>query len=504
MMRVLRFALFFVCVSAFSLLVYHPCVAQPLGEEITIIDETPTFDVAGLEAITTEGPVILGQTTGDDREPKISILNNGSTTVFWVNRLGSHHVNGIDASGALVFPTITEDNADDIIVGANTGGNTNWTLNKADRVGGGFLGAATWQYGQLFGTDAVIPDTVIDEDGIHEDDGQGHGFFKLFNDQLEPTTPEPISISQFSAGHREWDCCWLSDGKFVIGTVARDHRYVDDPDYPDGGSRVPLLNIFNGDGTRFKDEFFATDDLTGQQQDLRLGGLANGFVCIFYDDKSAISGTSSSKGVIYDNDGNLVKEFSATDEATGIRPSWFDASGEDRFVTVHTVNATVDLGYPADMADMTQIMARVWDDQGEPITPFIAVTQHADFRSLGRERCAMAPNGTFVISWHDGAADLDSGTESVVARIFNADGTPATDAFVVHPLPEFTDPTTGEATAGDPGEAIPAITNDRVSITWGSRAVPGKGLGTRDIVVMSFVNPAEGTDTAVCDWSIFE
>jgi hypothetical protein len=38
-------------------------------------------------------------------------------------------------------------------------------------------------------------------------------------------------------GHREWDCCWLSDGKFVISTVARGHQYAGDPDFRGWGRR---------------------------------------------------------------------------------------------------------------------------------------------------------------------------------------------------------------------------------------------------------------------------
>ncbi|MGC9326377.1 MAG: hypothetical protein ACP5I1_01970 [Candidatus Hinthialibacter sp.] len=491
-----------VFVGCLSLGIVQSVNSQPFGEEITVLNDTPTFDVAGLEVITADGPVVLGQTVNDDREPKISILTNGSTSVFWVNRGGSHHVNGVDASGAIIFPTITDDTGIDVIVDVNTGSNTNWTLNKADRVQGGFLAAATWQFGALTGSSAVVPNTVIDEWGIREDDGQGHGFFKLFDNQFQATTPEPISISQFSAGHREWDCCWLSDGKFVIATVARDHPYADDPDFPDGGTRVGLINIFNADGTRFKDEFFVTDDLTGQQQDLRLGALADGFVCIYWDDKSAVGGTSNSKGVIFDNDGNKVKDFIATDEATGIRVNWMDAGGGNTFITVHNAGGPADVGLPDSMVGQSMILARVWNDQGEPITPFIVCSQHDDGRSLGRERCAMAANGSFVISWHDGLADLVDMTESVVARVFKVDGTPVTDAFVAHSLPEFLDPVTGESSGGgDPGEAIPAITNERLSITWGSRAVPGKGFGTRDIVVMSYMNPAADTNTE--SWSLY-
>ncbi len=468
--------------------------SQPIGEEITLIDDTPTFEEAEVTAITPDGPVILARTNGEDREPKVSVLNNDTTSVFWVNRNGSHHVSGVDESGVRLFNIIDEDTATDIIVGINTGANTNWTLNKADRVGSGFMAAATYKFGTLSGSDAEVPDTVVDADGIHGDDGQGHGFFKLFNGDLEPTTPDPISISQFSAGHREWDCCWLSDGKLVIGTVARDHRYEADPDFPTGGNRVATINIFNPDGTRFKDEFFVSEDLTGQQEDVRLAPLSNGFVAIYWDNKSLIGGPSLHKGILFDNDGNRIKEFIATDEENGINVSWLDGGNTNQFVTIHQVNAPAGIGLPEDLIGFPVMLGQLWNDQGERIGPYILVSQHADGRGLGRPRCAMASNGSFAFSWDDDLADDVQFTTSVVGRIFNSNGTPATDAFVVHPLPEFE-----ETAGGDPGEPICAMNNDYVAFSWASRAVP-EGAA-RDIVVMTFQNPATGTATE--DWFIY-
>ncbi len=486
--------IFFFLLFTFFSLSGIPSFSQPLGEEITVIDDTPTFaDLENLEAITPDGPVILAKTDGEDREPKASILNNGTTTVFWVNRNGSHHVSGIDANGNRLKDIIEESSAEDIIVGINTGSNTNWTLNKADRVGGGFLAAATYKYGQLMGSEAQLPETIGDADGIVQDDGQGHGFFRLFDENLEPITP-PISISQFSAGHREWDCCWLSDGKFVIGTVCRGHRYEADPDYPTGGDHVATINIFNADGTRFMDEIYVSEDLTGSQEDFRLGALGDGFVAMYVDNDSSVGGSRLDKGIIFDNEGNRLKEFIATDEETGIGVSWMDGSGTNTFVTIHQTNGPADIGLPDDMVDFPVLLGQIWNSEGERVGPYLVVSQHGDGRSLGRPRCAVAPNGTIVFSWDDNLADDVQFTTSVVGRIFNSDGSPATDAFVVHPLPEFE-----ETLGGDPGEPIPAIHNEVVSFAWGSRAVP-EGAA-RDIVAMVFHNPAEGTP--VINWALY-
>ena len=481
-------------------LALQPAYAQFAGDPLTLNDSTPTFDQINLEAITPM-PLVLARTSGEDREPKVAVLNDNKTIVFWVNRNGSHHFSGADGAGNQLLPTFTVDTDIDVIVGENTGSNTNWTLCKPDYAGGGFMIAATYLGGSVTNINSWLPDTVMDVDGQRLDDGQGHGLFKIYHANLQPVTPDPVSISQFSAGHREWDCCWLRDGKLVIAAVNRDHPYAADPDFPAGGNQTASINIFNPDGSRFKDEMFI-GDLVGQQQDIRLGTLANGFVCLYIDNKTNAGGPNINKGIIYNNNGDVVREFIATDETTGISVAWMDAGGSNTFVTVHQVNGPDSLGLPPELVGQGIIMAQLWSDQGDRLNRYIVASQHQDFRGLGRPRCAMAPNGSFAFSWEDALADTVDFKRSVVGRIFNADGSPATDAFVAHPLPEFTVPGSDPPVStggGDPGEPIVGLNNERVAFTWGSRAVPD-GLA-RDNVLMVFRNPAQGSD--VSHWDLY-
>lgn len=464
--------------------------AQPIGGSIELRNDTPTYEEIGLRAVTASGTIVLASSAADEREPKISILANGSTAVFWVNRSGSHHVGGVDASGNRLLPVFDMAIDIDVLVGVNTGSNTNWTLNKANPDGNIFMAAATFAAGPLTGSEAVIPGTVIDADGIQEDNQQGHGFFRLFNDQLEPLTP-PLSVAEFSAGHREWDACWLNDGKLVIGTAAQGHRYEADPDWPQGGNQVATLNLFNPDGSRYKEEFFL-DDMTGQQGNVWLGALKNGFVCVYQDDDSRVGGANLFKGIIFNLEGEKKQEFVVTDEILQIHPAWMAAGGGGTFVTVYEVTAPDGIGLPEELINMPVVLAQLWSDQGERIGPYILVSQHSDGRSVSRTRCAMARNGTFVVSWIDNAADDVQFTESVVGRVFNVDGMPATPAFVVHPLPEFP-----ETDGGNASESMPAAVNGGVAFTWASRAVPGGGA--RDIALMVFGNPG----TMLTAWELY-
>ncbi len=460
--------------------------SQPIGSPMTFIEDTPTYAEAGLVPLHTEVPMMLGQTSNDDREQKLCVLDNGTTAVFWVNRGGSHHVNGMDRLGNRIFPVFEDGGAADVIVGINTAGtNTNWTLCKNKRGENKFLAAATYLAGTLAGSNAEIPETVIDADGIVQDDGQGHGFFMLFNENLLSESV-PMSISQFSAGHRDWDCCWLNNGNFVIVTNCQNHRYEGDPDYDASNNKVATINIFDSFGTRVKDEFF-TNDVTGKQEAVRCGALANGFVVMFSDSNNGVTAE------FYDNNGNFTKSvFPIVDSALNRPASWMEACGGDTWITVHE-GATIPDGFAQlpELAGVTVVLAQLWNTSGDPIGPPILVSQHNLTRGLGRNRVAMAPNGSFVVSWSDKVADDVSFLEVMVARVFNADGTPATDAFIPHNLPEVENPMTG-----GPGQPMPGMNNEFVAFAWSSKAFSGNS----DSVLSVFPNPAEGT--GVSDWEL--
>ena len=478
--------------------------AQPIDSTITLNSDTPVYSDAGLTSLAGDVPTILALTPGEDREPQIDILPNGSTVVFWVNRNGSHHISGLDAAGNLLAPTFTDDAADDVIVGINTEDNTNWTLCKADPNNNRFLVGATYLADTLTWSDAEIPQSVLDENGGEGDNSQGHGFFRIFDESLNPLT-DPISISDFTTGHREWSCCWLNNGRFVIGTVTQGHEYEYDEDYGTGGSNIATINMFNPDGTRYRSEFYI-DDLTGEQKNVSLGALQNGFVSIYEDDDSRVGGEDVYRGVIYNDEGTETARFIATDtivlngddddpdndETIVIHPTAMAAGGSDRFVTVYELTAPSGIGLPDEIVDMPVVMAQLWNAQGQKIGPYILVSQHNDFRNAERVRCAMAANGTFICSWIDSGADLVTFTDSVIARIFNADGSPATEAFVAHPLPEFED-----TYGGDPSESIPAIGLDKSAVAWATTDAPDGQF--RDIAMMVFGNPA----TNVLSWELY-
>lgn len=499
-----------ICISA--ILLACTVYGQPLdGTPIELGGVLPQLTAAGFVPINQEVPLLLGQDPGnDDREPQTCVLADGTVAVFWVNRGGSHHVAGMKPDGTRIFPVFGA-GAADVIVGINTGGNTNWTICEPSRDRTRFIAAATWQFGSLVGTDAQLPSTVGDGelDGIRTDDGQGHGFFKIFDTNLNAVTTSPVSVGQISLGHREWGAAGLSDGKWAIGVMSRDHRWAFDPD-AEAGSRTPFLNIFNADGSRFRDEFAPIvnagegeliEDLTGSQSGrFQIAPMADSFALIIRSRTDSAGVTSVPKFIIYDNDGNVINSYSTVDTELfeGVQVGeWIAGAGSGTFVALFTTSGTqamADLGMPADLIGSPVLLARRFDNAG-PVGPYILVTTASDIDvgGIGRPRIAMAPNGSFALSWEDQYSDDITASKSMAFRVFNADGTPASVGALAHDLPEVL-PSGG----GDDGEPMLGMSDGFISLAWASRAF---GSGNRDVAVNVVANPAQGSDVGA--WEIY-
>lgn len=487
--------------------------AQPLdGSPIEVTGLLPTLTGAGFTPINQEVPLLVGQDpANDDREPQTCVLADGTAIAYWVNRGGSHHVSGMNPDGSRIYP-VFGGGQPDVIVGPNTVGNTNWTLCEQNADGTAFLVASTWKYANLAGTEAVLPPTVGngEMDGAREDDGQGHGFFKIFDSDLNAVTSAPVSIGQISMGHREFGTASLSDGKWVIGIMSRDHRWDFDPD-AEIGSRTPFVNIFNADGTRFRDEFppivqtgegELIEDLTGSQSGrFHIAPMADSFALIIRSRTDSLGVTSVPKIIIYDNDGNVLNSYSTVDEELGLEiGEWIAGAWQDYFVALYRTTGTqalADIGLPAELIDSQILLARKFDKDG-PVGPPILVTTANDLDAgvPDRPRIAMAPNGSFALSWQDQNSDEVTLEKSVAFRVFNADGTPASDACLAHDLPEVA-PDGG----GEPGEPKLGMNDNFVSLIWASRAF---GSGNRDVAMNVVANPATGAAASnVTTWELY-
>ncbi|MFH1740712.1 MAG: hypothetical protein ABIH23_17015 [bacterium] len=503
MMRYLGIFVGLICTAAFVSVPVGQ--AQPLnGTPIELTGFLPMLSDAGFTPINQEVPLLVGRDPdNDDREPQTAVLANGAAVAYWVNRGGSHHWSGMNPDGTRIFPVFGAGEAD-VIVGVNTGSNTNWTICEPSTDHTKFLIASTWQYGSLGGSDAVVPDTVGDADGVTMDEGQGHGFFKIFDMNYNEVTSGPVSVGQISLGHRDWGAAGLTDGKWAFGVLSRDHPWDFDPD-GSISSDTPFLDLFNADGTRFKDEFAPTvqagqgqitEDLTGDQGGrFHIAPMKDSFAYI-------IRGSGNGpKVIIYDNNGNVLNSYSTEDPAMGLSiGEWIAGAGGDTFVALigptSGTEAMAALGMPADLIGLPVLLARRFDAQG-PVGDYILVTT-GDAGGIGRPRIAMAPNGSFALSWEDELSDEVTFTKSMAFRVFNADGTPASDACLAHDLPELV--LDGNPMGGNPGEPMIGMNDSFVSLVWASRAWTNGG--NRDVAMNVVANPAQGA-AAVRDWELY-
>ncbi len=479
-------------ICALALLIAAGAFAQPLdGTPITFSEGTlPMLSDAGFVPINTEAPLLLGQDPdNDDREPQTCVLADGTVIVFWVNRGGSHHFSGMNPDGSRIYDVFGS-GQDDVIAGTNTGGNTNWTICENSIDGTQFIVAATWKVSQMGGSDLVIPATVGDADGVKEDDGQGHGFFKIYDMDLNEVTSGPVSVGQVSLGHRDWGAAGLSNGGWAFGVMSRDHRWADDPD-GDFSSRTGFVNIFNADGTRAVDEF-APRYVGNYAGRFQIAPLSNGFAYVSRNE----NGDAVNEFIIFDNAGNELNAIPMADTTilgTADAPflgsyQWMAGAGTSTFWVMYGATgseAMAALGMPEDLIGSSLLLAAQYDSSG--LLGYTLVTTHSDFDvgSPDRPRIAMAANGSFSCSWEDELSNDVDLVPTMAFRVFNADGTPASVEALACDLPEYA------GGVGEPGEPMIGMNDDFISLTWGSRAYSNGA--NRDVVVNVVANPAEGS-----------
>lgn len=461
----------------------------------------------GIATLNVASPMLLAKTDGDDREQKADVLGNGTAIVYWVDRGGSHQFSGMKPDGSQIYPTFLDRSQPDIILGQNTGGNTNWTLCKASLAGDRFLIASTWKISDL-PLSIQIPATVGDDAGVKEDDGQGHGFFRIFDSNLNAITPAAKSISQRSLGHREWDVAPLSNGGWVITVVSQAHTWNDAP----GAelAKSSFVNILNADGTHAKPEFIPkvtaaqgqiVEDASGSRGDTLACSLPEGFALV-------LRSADTPKAIIYDNNGNVLNSFPVVESETlGVAPSlqWGDGGGASTFVLVYTVTLTqalIDAGLVApdgaeylaeDYIGVNVLLARLFNANG-PASDYIFCGS-GDLTSIGRPRVSVAQNGSFTVTWTNQDSG-DDGAKHPVFRVFTSNGTPATPPTLFHNVPEFMDGATA-LTGNSDGEPISGMNDDAIVFAWGTYV----WSGNRDTAANIIANPAK--PQAVRDWELY-
>jgi Ca2+-binding RTX toxin-like protein len=210
----------------------------------------------------------------------------------------------------------------------------------------------------------------------------------------------------------------LSDGRFLL---TWDH-FGDD----DGPGDEVYARLFNADGTPVGADFIVNSTLTGIQSAASVSALSAGrFVMTWMSTDTGDGSLGTIRARIFNADGTpsgadfIVNSTTTSDQTT---PA-ITVLADGRMVFTWQ-------SYDAGDGDLSCIRARIYTAAGVPSGPdFIVNTT-----SLGAQSDAAITalaDGRFVVAW--ASTDAGDGSEGCIrARLFNLDGTPAGDDFIVN------------------------------------------------------------------------
>ncbi|MGE4254642.1 MAG: hypothetical protein AB7E84_05435 [Xanthobacteraceae bacterium] len=282
--------------------------------------------------------------------------------------------------------------------------------------GGGFV--VTW-----YSTEDTDPVSSDIRARIYSADGTPVG-----NDFIVNTT---------TTGEQEWSSVTgLADGRFVVTWSSYE-----------GGQYDIRARIYNADGTPAGSDFVVNTTIAGGQYVSNITELAGaGFVVTWYGKEDGISIGNDIWGRIYNANGVPVgNDFRINTTTTGEQtvPS-ITGLGDGRFVVTWS-------SYEG--GTLNDIRARIYNGDGTPAGNEFIVNTTSDGGQALPSITALSDD-RFVVaweSWEDGTASLD-----IRARIYNADGTPTGDDFVVN--------TTTIADQRAP--SITAMDGGRFAVSW--------------------------------------
>ncbi len=349
--------------------------------------------------------------------------------------------------------------------GAPTDDNSGWGPKvRANYFGDGFgMGSSAWGFPENSGR---LVDSLADL--MEDDEGRGPDSpcVQLYQADMTPIVPIICGITDEFAqpvgSVRIADWCYLSNGSYAFMNESRQK---------DANVTAPMnmSAVENGvavsvvlPGQQFGSNISRVLEYDGKAESWHgIAPLANGFACRVAAD--------TIKMRIFDNDGNPVTgDIDMADytfvDGEGVNVGavlnnggrgdgmGFDSNANDRIVITGKTDVDGITG--------TEVYAAAFDASGNLVVGPILVSDGFADINCDRVDCAVGPDGSFIIVFDDDYALF--GDRLLMARIFNADGTPATDIFSVD------DRFSGDAQEGQARRGRVAWRGNKIAVAWES------------------------------------
>ena len=211
----------------------------------------------------------------------------------------------------------------------------------------------------------------------------------------------------------------LSNGQFVVAWNSSD--LTEDP----SGNGI-RARVFNADGSEAVTEFQVNSELTNHQAYPTITALSNNQFAVIWHSLDQTEDTSGYgvRARIFNADGSeAVSEFQVNEVSNGNQYFGSTATlSNGQFVVTW---------FSDDLAEDTEgfgIRARVLNADGTEAVGEFQVNE-VTRNNQNTPNVTALDNGQFVISWHSFDRTEDTDGHGIRARIFNADGSPATSAL---------------------------------------------------------------------------
>jgi Ca2+-binding RTX toxin-like protein len=218
--------------------------------------------------------------------------------------------------------------------------------------------------------------------------------------------------------------------------------------------------VFNADGSPAGDDFIVNSTATSDQVDQSVTALADGrFVVTWRSFDTGDGSNSCIRGRVFNADGSpagndFIVNSTAADDQLELSVT---ALADGRFVVTWRSDDTGD-------GSGACIRGRVFNADGSPAGNDFIVNSTAASDQVAPSVTALA-DGRFVVTWQ--SDDTGDGSSTCIrARLFDANGEPAGDDFIVN--------TTGTNGQFDP--SVTALADGRFVVSWWSND-PGDGSG---------------------------
>ena len=246
----------------------------------------------------------------------------------------------------------------------------------------------------------------------------------------------------------------LPDGRFVVTWQSSDSG--------DGAAGCVRARIFNADGNAAGADFILNSTTTGDQLSPAMTALPDGHFVVTWQSNDGGDGSSGCiRARLFSADGSAVgTDFivNSTGTSTQANPT-ATALPDGHFLVAWESSDNGD-------GSNTCIRARLFDANGSAVGVDFIVNSTTANQQLSPAVTAL-PDGHFVIAWHS----LDGGDGSgygIRARLFNADGSPVSNDFIVNST-TFADQFAPSVTGLPDGHFV---------VAWQSNNDSGDGSGT--------------------------